>query len=148
MRMAQSDDRGTAESHSPKAALGLVALAFAVTLAVIVGNRLSDEALAVLAGAVCGVGAAIPTSLLILAIARRRDKPTIDWNGSQQPQMYPQQQGVYPPVIVVAPPNTQQQPFNWNGGYPPSLTPPTQRQFTVVGGTPTNREVRSDERYY
>ena len=41
---------------------GLVALAFAVTLAVIVGNRLSDEALAVLAGAVCGVGAAIPTS--------------------------------------------------------------------------------------
>ena len=60
MHMAQSDDRGAAESRSPKVALGLVALAFAVTLAVVVGNRLSDEALAVLAGAVCGVGAAIP----------------------------------------------------------------------------------------
>ena len=142
MRMAQSDDHGTAESHSPKIALGLVALAFAVTLAVIVGNRLSDEALAVLAGAVCGVGAAIPTSLLILAIARRKDKP------EERSQMYAQQQGAYPPVIVVAPPNVQQQPYNWNGGYPPSLAPPTQRQFTVVGGTPTNMEVKSDERYF
>jgi len=34
---------------------GLVVMAFAATLAVVVGNRLSDEALAVLAGAVCGV---------------------------------------------------------------------------------------------
>jgi hypothetical protein len=142
MRMAQSDDHGATESRSPKVALGLVALAFVATLAVIVGNRLSDEALAVLAGAVCGVGAAIPTSLLILAIARRKDKP------EERPQMYAQQQGAYPPVIVVAPPNVQQQPYNWNGGYPPSLAPPTQRQFTVVGGTPTNMEVKSDERYF
>ena len=53
---------------------GLVMMAFAVTLAVVVGRRLSDEALAVLAGAVCGVGAAIPTSLLIVAVSRRRDE--------------------------------------------------------------------------
>ena len=148
MQMAQSDDHGTTESHSPKVALGLVALAFSVTLAVIVGNRLSDEALAVLAGAVCGVGAAIPTSLLILAIARRKDKPVTDWDSPQQSQMYAQRQGAYPPVIVVAPPNVQQQPYNWNGGYPPSLAPPAQRQFTVVGGTPTDMEVKSDERYF
>jgi hypothetical protein len=148
MHMAQSDDGGTAGSRSPKIALVLVALAFAVTLAVIVGNRLSDEALAVLAGAVCGVGAAIPTSLLIIAIARRKDKPATDWDSPQRSQMYAQQQGAYPPVIVVAPPSVQQQPFNWNGGYPPSLAPPTQRQFTVVGGTPTDREERSDERYF
>jgi hypothetical protein len=141
--MAQSDNHGTPESHSPKVALGLVALAFSATLAVVVGNRLSDEALAVLAGAVCGVGAAIPTSLLILAIARRKDKP------EEHPQMYAQRQGAYPPVIVVAPPNVQQQPYNWNGGYPPTLAPPTQRQFTVVGGTPTDgEEVKTDERYF
>jgi hypothetical protein len=140
MRMAQSDDSGTAGFHSSKAALGLVALAFAVTLAVIVGNRLSDEALAVLAGAVCGVGAAIPTSLLILAIVRRKDK------SEERSQTYPQQQGAYPPVIVVAPPNVQQQPFNWNGGYPPSLAPPSQREFTIVGGT--SMEARSDECYF
>lgn len=148
MHMAQSDHRGMDESHNPRVALVLVALGFAVTLAVIVGNRLSDEALAVLAGAVCGVGAAIPTSLLILAIARRKEKPVTDWNSTQRPQMYAQQQGAYPPVIVVAPPNAQQQPYNWNGGYPPSLAPPIQRQFTVVGGTPTDMEVKSDERYF
>jgi hypothetical protein len=143
VQMTQPENHRTRESRNLKVFLGFVALTFAVTLAVIVGNRLSDEALAVLAGAVCGVGAAIPTSLLIIAIARRRDSPPQD-----QPAMYPQQQGVYPPVIVVAPPNMQQQPYNWNGGYPPSLSPPTQRQFTVVGGTPTHMEARSDERYF
>jgi hypothetical protein len=142
MGTAQPEDhRKRSNSPSPKVILGLLALTFSVTLAVIVGNRLSDEALAVLAGAVCGVGAAIPTSLLILAIARRRDRP------EEHHQTYPQQ-GAYPPVFIVAPPNAQQQPFGWNGGYPPSLAPPTQRQFTVVGGTPTNREARSDERYF
>jgi hypothetical protein len=103
---------------------GLVGLAFAVTLAVIVGSRLSDEALAVLAGAVCGVGAAIPTSLLIVAVSRRRDERRVQPSAPQGP---------YPPVVVVAPPGVQQQPSGWNA-LPPSLSAPMQRQFTVVGG--------------
>jgi hypothetical protein len=102
---------------------GLVGLGFAVTLAVVVGNRLSDEALAVLAGTVCGVGAAIPTSLLIVAVTRRRDEPRV------QPTM---SQGPYPPVVVVTPPGGQQQPAGWNT-LPPSLQAPIQRHFTVVG---------------
>jgi hypothetical protein len=116
---------------------GLVAMAFAVTLAVIVGNRLSDEALAVLAGAVCGVGAAIPTSLLIVAVSRRRDEQRA------QPSM---PQGAYPPVVVVAPPGGQQRPSDWNM-LPPSLAAPMQRHFTVVGGAPVDAEVMSYERY-
>ena len=104
---------------------GLVALAFAVTLAVIVGGRLSDEALAVLAGAVCGVGAAIPTSLLIVAVSRRRDERRVQPSAPQGP---------YPPVVVVAPPGVQQRPNGWNT-LPPSLSAPIQRHFTVVGGT-------------
>lgn len=117
---------------------GLVVMAFAVTLAVIVGSRLSDEALAVLAGAVCGVGAAIPTSLLIVAISRRRDDRQV------QPSMSP---GPYPPVVVVAPPGGQQRPYGWEG-LPPSLAAPMQRHFTVVGGTPVDAEVMPyDERY-
>ena len=103
---------------------GLVALAFAVTLAVIVGSRLSDEALAVLAGAVCGVGAAIPTSLLIVAVSRRRDERRV------QPSV---PQGPYPPVVVVASPGVQQRPDGWNT-LPSSLSAPIQRHFTVVGG--------------
>jgi len=121
---------------------GLVVLAFAVTLAAIVGNRLSDEALAVLAGAVCGVGAAIPTSLLVVAVSRRRDE------GRVQPSTPPVSQGVYPPVVVVAPPGVQQRPNGWNT-LPPSLAAPMQRHFTVVGGAPANAEVMSNvnERY-
>ena len=118
---------------------GLAVVAFAVTLAGVVGHRLSDEALAVLAGAVCGVGAAIPTSLLIVSVSRRqRDEPRA------QPPAYPQ--GAYPPVVVVTPQGGQQRPDAWNA-LPPSLAAPIQRQFTVVGGTPMDTEVRSYERY-
>ena len=122
---------------------GLVMLAFAVTLAAIIGNRLSDEALAVLAGAVCGVGAAIPTSLLVVAVSRRRDE------GRVQPSTSPASPGVYPPVVVVAPPAGQQRPHSWNdwNTLPSSLTAPMQRQFTVVGGTPVNAEAMKHGRY-
>jgi len=123
-----------------KTFIGLVTLVFAVTLAVIVGNRLSDEALAVLAGAVCGVGAAIPTSLLIVAVSRRRNEE------SERRVQPPTPQGVYPPVVVVAPPGGQQRPNAWNG-LPPSLTAPMQRNFTVVGGAPVDAEVMTHERY-
>ena len=123
-----------------KVFIGLVMLAFAVTLAVIVGNRLSDEALAVLAGAVCGVGAAIPTSLLIVAVSRRRSEENERRVQPSTPQ------GVYPPVVVVAPPGVQQRPNAWNG-LPPSLAAPIQRNFTVVGGASVDAEVMSHEHY-
>jgi hypothetical protein len=123
-----------------KIVAGLMGITFAVTLALIVGYRLSDEALAVLAGAVCGVGAAIPTSLLVIMVNRRRDERM---QPSTQPVM---QHGVYPPVVVIAPPGGQQAPRDW-GMSPPPLTAPTQRQFTVVGETLANGEVRSYGRY-
>ncbi len=124
--------------------VGLAAVAFAVTLALVVGNRLSNEAMAVLAGAVCGVGAAIPTSLLIVMVSRRRDER----RAPSPAQHYPQQ-GAYPPVVVVAPPTAQQWPNDW--GRSPPLSAPTQRQFTVVGGAQEmqqpNTEVRSHGYY-
>jgi hypothetical protein len=134
--MDETMNRGRGGSRL-KIFAGLVALAFAVTLAVIVGSRLSDEALAVLAGAVCGVGAAIPTSLLIVAVSRRRDERRVQPSAPQGP---------YPPVVVVAPPGVQQRPNGWNT-LPPSLAAPMQRQFTVVGGAPGDAEVMFDERY-
>lgn len=109
----------------------LTVMTFAVTLAVIVGRRLSDQALAVLAGAVCGVGAAIPTSLLVVAVSHRRDEP---W---RQPTT---QQGAYPPVVVVATPGAQYRPDTRNT-LSPVLTAPMQRNFTVVGGAPTDVEM-------
>ena len=117
-----------------KVFVGVVVAVFAVTLAVVVGNRLSDQALAVLAGAVCGVGAAIPTSLLVVAVSRWRDEPRMRPGapqGAYSQGVYPQ--GGYPPVIVVAPPGGQQRPGGWNG-LPPSFSAPVERHFTVVGG--------------
>jgi len=126
------DERDTRKDtgRQVKIFLGLVVTAFAVTLAVMVGNRLSNESLAVLAGAVCGVGAAIPTSLLIVAVARRRDEPRVQ---------APSAQGAYPPVVVVTSPGGQQRPTDWNA-LPPSLGAPTQRHFTVVGDPSGNTE--------
>ena len=118
---------------------GLVALAFSVTLALIVGNRLSDEALGVLAGAVCGVGAAIPTSLIVVAVSQRRSESR-DLNISSRAVHSPiPHQKAYPPVIVVSPQGGQQWPNQWNN-LPPSLAAPMERNFTVVGGPSADME--------
>ena len=119
---------------------GLAVTVFAVTLALVIGNRLSDEALAVLAGAVCGVGAAIPTSLLVVAVSRRRDDPRVQPATYQPFSQGPYPQGTYPPVVVVAPPGGQQGTNAWNV-LPPSFGVPTQRHFTVVGGASVDAEM-------
>ena len=121
--------------------LRVIAIVLAVTLAVVVTNRISDEALAVLAGAVCGVAAAIPTSLIILAVLRQRETG----NGRcEEPCPHPPAHSQYPPVVVVAPPDRWQQPTGWNELPPSSLPPPTQRDFTVVGGTPDEQHPTHD----
>jgi len=110
--------------------LGVVLLiftaAFGLTLAVMVGQRLSDQAMAVIAGAVCGVAASIPPSLLIIWVTRRRPGTPPAWAGP------------YPPVVVVQPP-TAYPPGVGNAGNPYLQPPasmstiPVQREFVVVG---------------
>ena len=103
---------------------GTVAVAFAVTLAVVIGQRLSDQAISVLAGAVCGVAASIPTSLLIVWVTRRREETS---------RAHTPQQGTYPAVLVIQPPAQGQH----QGMLQPPLygpyTAPAPREFTVVG---------------
>ena len=112
--------------------LGVVLLifvaAFGLTLAVMVGQRLSDQAMAVIAGAVCGVAASIPPSLLIIWVTRRKPGAPPAWTGP------------YPPVVVVQPPAMPSVPTGATdpmGRYPPTLIPagvaPMQREFVVVG---------------
>ena len=60
-------------------ALGLV---FAIALAVVVGSRMSAEAMAVVVGVVCGVAAGIPTSILLLVVMHRRDRLRMDGGSS------------------------------------------------------------------
>jgi hypothetical protein len=110
--------------------LGVVLLiftaAFGLTLAVMVGQRLSDQAMAVIAGAVCGVAASIPPSLLIIWVTRRKPGTPQAWAGP------------YPPVVVVQPPAMPAVPTGaTDPRYPPTLIPastvPMQREFVVVG---------------
>lgn len=109
----------------------LILLGFAVTLAAVVGMRIGTEAMAVVVGVVCGVAAAIPMSLLLLAASQRRQGSPDQSAGSHQ--------SVYPPVVVIqggqpmsswpasSGPGPQQAAFSdtlWNGA---------PRQFRVVG---------------
>ena len=101
------------------------AIAFGVTLAVIIGLRLDQAALAVIVGVVCGIGSGIPTSMLIVMLMRRQDmKRERRVTRQVEPEPPPS-----PPVVVMAPPNVPQlsQPLNW----PQPAT--TQRQFTIIG---------------
>ena len=72
-----------------KKLVAVILVAFAVTLAVVVGNRMSTDAMAVVIGIVCGVGASIPTSLLIMAVTSRRE--TREERG----------QASFPPVVIA-----------------------------------------------
>jgi hypothetical protein len=104
------------------------AIAFGVALAVIVGVRLEQAALAVIIGVICGVGASIPTSLLIVAILRHRDAQHTK-RQAQRNHSAPQP----PQIVVVAPPNAPQ--VRSGGQWPEeySLPVPGQRQFAIIG---------------
>ncbi len=110
--------------------IGLGVVAFAVTMAVYIGGHLSDEAMSVLTGAACGVGAMLPAAIIgALALLRRRDREDAGARASPPPQ------SIYPPIIVVAPPamNTPQPPHSPYAAMPPVAAP---RQFTVIGDDP------------
>jgi hypothetical protein len=94
-------------------------IAFTVTLAVIIGKRMSTDAMAVVIGVACGVLASIPTSLLILAVTNRRGERDV-----------PQRRD-YPPVVIVNPGHSQ--PHYLQPPYAAPLIQGQERQFRVIG---------------
>ena len=105
--------------------LGLV---FGITLAVVVGNRMSAEAMAVVVGIVCGVAAGIPTAALLLVVMGRRDR-------RQSTEGQATRYGPSPPVVVIQGGAPQALPSGQDVGYWPAAQPPAhaQRDFHVVG---------------
>ena len=81
----------------------LAGIAFAVASAIVIRNRLSNEAMAVVVGAVCGISASIPVSVGFLIAASRH------WgreSGSESGRMAPSPElsrYAQPPVVVIAP---------------------------------------------
>ena len=123
---------------------------FAATLAVIVGETLSSEAMSVMVGVVAGVGASIPTSLLVLWFAVR----TAELRAvPEAPMSYPME-APEPRIVVVTQPRPQVEaraaqwaaqpaydeyaPYGDEPQAPPQRVPalpaPRPRRFTIVGG--------------
>ena len=106
--------------------VALLFVAFLVTLGVVVGTRMSSDAIAVLVGVIAGVAASIPIALLLMAVTRRREP---EYTKEREPS----RQSV-PPIIVVTPGATPQHqlPSYAPYGYP-AETKNSRRQFRVMG---------------
>lgn len=121
-----------------KTGLVLVGMAFAVAVAVVVGNRLSDEALAVVVGAVCGISASIPVSLALVIAASRnwgREEAPREIGYDYESRRYAAERPQPPQILVVTPPQ-QQMPYGMPSPYylppgAPGVGAP--RDFKIVG---------------
>jgi hypothetical protein len=133
--------------------LGVVA--FAIALAVVLGNKMNEPVASVLTGVIAGVAASIPTSFVLVALLRARQQSEstrlaaappmgasagirIPWAQPLVPQQHefmPQVPHGQSPVIVVTPGGAYGSPYGPNTVYPeqmPVLTP-VQREFQVIG---------------
>jgi hypothetical protein len=105
----------------------LLALAFVIALAVVVGTRLSSDAIAVLVGVVAGVAASIPTALILIVVTRRDD-------ADEEEAYYDERRRESPPVIVVAPGSAPQVLPQYVGGSQAQLPEgASRRRFRVMG---------------
>lgn len=77
--------------------LGLAGVAFGVTLAALIGARLSEQALAVVAGATCGAGALLPVIAVQTGLLLRQRSPDHDERQARS-------NAACPPLVVIAPP--------------------------------------------
>jgi hypothetical protein len=128
------------------------ALAFAVTLAIMVGERLSTEAMAVLMGVVAGVAASIPTSLIVVWIAMQSMSHRIPMPQPVVRRETPVQEEA-PRIVVVQQPNpapNYAQANSWNpmpyapaSAYPSMPAPRSPRKFTIIGGVGEAEDVPS-----
>jgi hypothetical protein len=110
-------------------------LGFGIALAVIIGQRMSTDAMAVVIGVAVGVAASVPTSVLLVSLLRRERKT---WQGQAPPPDQPAYPALpQPPVIVLNPADF----MNQRGNQPPPMPlPPPQwggdggmRHLRVVG---------------
>lgn len=109
-----------------KPIITLLAVVFVIALAVVIGTRMSSDAIAILVGVIAGVAASVPTALLLIVVTKRREEEYVEPYEEQRPAM--------PPVIVVAPNAMPQAMPPYGSGYGqqmPMLQQP--RRFRVMG---------------
>jgi hypothetical protein len=121
----------------------LLALGFIVTLGVVVGTRMSSDAIAVLVGVIAGVAASIPCALLLMAVTRRRESDELMRYGKERyedrrynDRRYGERMDArpaVPPVVIVTPGGATPQQVPYGGASYPLTLPQSQRQFRVMG---------------
>lgn len=120
-----------------RAIMTICVLAFVITLAVVVGQRLSSEAMAVLLGVIAGVAASIPTSLIVVWLATRTQQQPVHRAEVRRNDSQPTER-----VVVIAQPQVQapQQQQPWTPAvyspqppFAPHIHQP--RRFTIIGGS-------------
>jgi hypothetical protein len=113
-------------------------LGFGVVLAVIVGERMSTDAMAVVIGVAVGVTASVPTSLLLAALLRR-ERNAYRGEALEPPRQHAAYPQLQPPNIIVLDPSQfgQRQAQSLTGHVP---LPPVQldqdaglRRLRVIG---------------
>jgi hypothetical protein len=111
---------------SLRRSLVIGAVAFGIMMALIVGIRLDEAALTVIVGLTCGIGASIPSSLIVVSLLNRRNVRAHRETGYRT-------EAPAPRVVVVSPPamSTTRRNGDWSGGY--ALPPIGQRKFSVIG---------------
>jgi hypothetical protein len=125
----------------------LFGVAFSITLALIVGQRLSAEGMAVVIGVIAGVAASIPTSLIVVWFMGRQSAPPSIIEAAPAPARQPEP--AEPRVVMMPAPQPQPQmqpayaampgygPQSY-AGFAPAYTvaqPLPARRFTVIGGS-------------
>ncbi len=76
-----------------------VMLGFGVAMALIIGQRMSTDAMAVVIGVIVGVASSVPTSILLMALLRRERVGMSSWRQEAPPPPQIQQ----PNFIVLNP---------------------------------------------
>ena len=106
-------------------------LAFVITVGVVVGNRMSAEAMAVVVGVVCGVAAGIPISVLLILALNRRQRQAEEPHGTNPAGRY----AAYPPVVVIQGGAPAANPMAAPPYYPlpTTVSAPAHRQFHLIG---------------
>lgn len=123
-----------------KRLIPVILLGFGVALAIVIGQRMSTDAMAVVIGVAVGVAASVPTSLLLVALLRK-ERATYRSDAERDamyPPALPQQQ---PNVIVLDP---SQFGAGKNAQYQTPLPPP---EFSPDGGMRKLRVVGSDDEW-
>jgi hypothetical protein len=106
---------------------------FLLALAVVIGLRMSSEAMAVVIGVIFGVAASIPASLLIVAVTWRREQRATHYYGTRRRSAHE----ALPPSVVIVNPGGAGSDHVYR---PPAYLPQPEmqwdqppRQFRVIG---------------